>query len=117
MAVTPWAGATPLPVRSAATTARWSCSWRSDSRYWRCSDASVRLAFWLARAAALAPITRPAVVRVPRWALRVVLGPFADDVLASQRAVPAALLRDGFTFEHPDLASAARWLVTELRRR
>lgn len=60
---------------------------------------------------------RPAVVRVPRWALRVVLGPFADDVLASQRAVPAALLRDGFTFEHPDLASAARWLVTELRRR
>lgn len=54
---------------------------------------------------------RPAVLPVPRLALRIVLGGFADDVLSSQRAVPQVLLDDGFAFAHADLASAARWLT------
>nr|WP_297422166.1 TIGR01777 family oxidoreductase [uncultured Actinotalea sp.] len=54
---------------------------------------------------------RPAVLAVPRLALRVAVGEFADDILASQRAVPEALLASGFTFRHPDVAAAARWVT------
>lgn len=61
--------------------------------------------------AVAAALHRPAVIRVPRLALRVVLGEFADDVLASQRAVPATLTANGFTHRHTDLASAAAWVT------
>ena len=54
---------------------------------------------------------RPAVLRVPRVALRAAVGQFADDILASQRALPRVLLADGFTFEHADLAAAAAWVT------
>lgn len=60
---------------------------------------------------------RPAVLRVPRLALRVAVGGFADDVLSSQRAVPQVLLGDGFTFRHTSVDDAADWLVTTARRR
>lgn len=56
-------------------------------------------------------LRRPAVAAVPRFALRAVLGEFADDILSSQRAVPRVLLDDGFVFEHADVAAAARWLT------
>lgn len=56
-------------------------------------------------------LRRPAVLRVPRLALRIGLGPFADDVLASQRALPNVLLGDGFSYAHPDLDSAADWIT------
>lgn len=56
-------------------------------------------------------VSRPAVVPAPRFALRAVIGEFADYVTASQRVEPAALLASGFTFEHPDLDGAVRWLV------
>ncbi|HEV2088771.1 MAG TPA: TIGR01777 family oxidoreductase [Cryptosporangiaceae bacterium] len=53
---------------------------------------------------------RPAVLPVPRLALRTVLGPFADEgVLAGQRAVPAVLSAHGFAFTDPDVRSALRW--------
>lgn len=54
---------------------------------------------------------RPAVVPAPAFAVRAMLGQFAEDILGSQRVQPAVLLESGFTFEHPDGASAARWLV------
>jgi uncharacterized protein (TIGR01777 family) len=54
---------------------------------------------------------RPAVLAVPRLALRVAVGGFADDILASQRAVPEALLATGFSFRHADVAAAARWVT------
>lgn len=60
---------------------------------------------------------RPAYVRVPRFALRAVLGAFADDILSSQRALPAALLGDGFEFAHPDLTTAAEWVTRTPRPR
>lgn len=61
-------------------------------------------------------LRRPALLRVPRVALRVVLGDFADDVLSSQRALPTVLTSSGFQHEHPDLVSAAAW-VTRSRPR
>ena len=56
-------------------------------------------------------LRRPAVVRVPRVALRLVLGDFADDVLSSQRALPTVLAASGFEHNHPDLPRAAQWLT------
>lgn len=54
---------------------------------------------------------RPAVLPVPRLALRVALGEFAHDVLASQRVLPQRLQRAGFTHEHPHLPDALAHLL------
>jgi len=54
---------------------------------------------------------RPALVRVPRFALRLVLGEFADDVLASQHALPQVLADSGFRHVHPTLPQAAAWIT------
>jgi uncharacterized protein (TIGR01777 family) len=54
---------------------------------------------------------RPALVPAPAFALRLVLGEFASEVLASQRVLPVALEGSGFRFDHPDLESAARWVT------
>jgi uncharacterized protein (TIGR01777 family) len=51
---------------------------------------------------------RPAVLPVPRLALRVGLGEFADEAIASQRVLPGVLTKAGFAFRHPDLESAVR---------
>jgi uncharacterized protein (TIGR01777 family) len=56
-------------------------------------------------------LSRPAVVPAPRLALRVVVGEFADSILASQRVEPAALSSSGFEFEHGELDAAVSWLV------
>jgi uncharacterized protein (TIGR01777 family) len=50
---------------------------------------------------------RPAVLPVPAAALRLALGPFADEgALVSQRAEPRVLQRAGFRFHYPRLAAA-----------
>jgi hypothetical protein len=51
---------------------------------------------------------RPAVLPVPGFALRIVLGEFAGEVLVSQRAVPSRLIAAGFRFHHVDLGAALR---------
>jgi uncharacterized protein (TIGR01777 family) len=56
---------------------------------------------------------RPAPLAVPRFALRIALGPFAHDLVASQRVVPAVLGRTGFTWTHADHQDAARWVVEQ----
>jgi hypothetical protein len=53
-------------------------------------------------------VHRPAVLRVPGFALRVALDGLADEVLFSHRVVPAVLDRVGFRFGHPDLDGALR---------
>lgn len=58
-----------------------------------------------------AKLKRPAVVKAPGFALKAVLGGFADDILGSQHVVPTRLLETGYTFTHPTLASAIDWLV------
>ena len=55
-------------------------------------------------------LRRPALVPVPRFALRLVVGEFADEILASQRVVPQRLLESGFVFDHPDAASITQTL-------
>jgi hypothetical protein len=50
---------------------------------------------------------RPAVVPVPAFALRLALGPMADEaLLSSTRAIPKKLLEAGFGFTHPDIEQA-----------
>jgi uncharacterized protein (TIGR01777 family) len=53
---------------------------------------------------------RPTLLPAPAPALRLVLGEFSAEVLASQRMVPRRLLDAGFSFRHPDVDSAAEWL-------
>ena len=54
---------------------------------------------------------RPAILPSPAFALKLVLGEFATALLASQRALPSALLADGFSFRHPTLESALAELI------
>jgi uncharacterized protein (TIGR01777 family) len=53
-------------------------------------------------------VHRPALIPVPRFALRIVLGEFANEALASQRVLPAVLNRAGFSFADADLDAALR---------
>lgn len=55
---------------------------------------------------------RPAVLRVPAFALRCAFGEMADEtLLASQRVNPARLLSTRFLFRYPDLESTLRALL------
>ena len=58
-----------------------------------------------------AQLRRPAVMPVPALALKVALGEFASDILASARILPSVLTASGFVFEHDTIESAMRWLV------
>lgn len=56
-------------------------------------------------------LSRPALLPAPRFALRVVVGEFADSILASQRVRPTALAESGFTFDHAELTDGVSWLL------
>ncbi len=56
-------------------------------------------------------LRRPAFFRVPAWVLRLVLGELAEALLASQRAIPARLLRAGYAFSFQHLEPALRDLL------
>ncbi len=57
---------------------------------------------------------RPTLVPVPAFAVRLLLGEMGDELLLSgQKVLPKKLLASGFSFAHPDLASARR-AVTQL---
>lgn len=58
-----------------------------------------------------AALHRPAILPSPAFALRLALGEFASVLLASQRAVPAALEADGFQFRFPALEEALADLI------
>lgn len=65
-------------------------------------------------AALASALHRPAVLRVPSPALRLVMGKLADElVLPSQRMEPARLSGAGFRWQHPSLAQAAAWLTAK----
>lgn len=51
---------------------------------------------------------RPSFWPIPGLALRIVLDGFGGAALDSQRVMPAALVRAGFSYRHPDLESALR---------
>jgi len=56
-------------------------------------------------------VHRPAIVKVPAFAVRLVLGEFAQEVLGSVRALPTALADSGFTWVHPDVPDVAAWVT------
>jgi uncharacterized protein (TIGR01777 family) len=53
-----------------------------------------------------AVLSRPALARVPEFALRLALGEAAEAMLASQRVVPRRALDAGYQFRFPDLRGA-----------
>jgi uncharacterized protein (TIGR01777 family) len=58
-----------------------------------------------------AQLGRPALLPAPALALKVALGEFANDILASARVLPSVLTASGFVFEHDTIDSAMRWLA------
>jgi hypothetical protein len=54
---------------------------------------------------------RPALMPVPAPALRLVLGEFAQETLASARVIPGRLLETGYEFRYPELERALRHLL------
>lgn len=57
-------------------------------------------------------LNRPAVLRVPATALRLLMRDLAEELLlSSQRLEPAALAAAGFRWQHPSLAQAAEWVA------
>ncbi|WP_193214172.1 TIGR01777 family oxidoreductase [Luteolibacter marinus] len=56
-------------------------------------------------------LRRPAVMAAPAAVLKLALGDFASALLASQRAIPRALLESGFRFRYPTLELALDELV------
>lgn len=57
-------------------------------------------------------LNRPAGLTVPSFMLRLVLGEFAEMLLAGQRAVPDRLIKNGFVFRFPNLDRALVDLVS-----
>ena len=59
-----------------------------------------------------AVLARPAILPAPAPALRLAFGELADEaLLASQRAVPSALIAGGFPFRNPTFESALRHVL------
>lgn len=57
-----------------------------------------------------ATLRRPAFLRVPAFALRL-LGEFSHELLDSKRVLPAAATEHGFGFRYPELANALKMLL------
>jgi uncharacterized protein (TIGR01777 family) len=54
---------------------------------------------------------RPAILPLPSWLLKLAFGEMAKEtLLASQRALPAKLLKSGYAFRYPDLKTALEFL-------
>lgn len=65
-------------------------------------------------AALASALHRPAVLRVPSPALRLVMGKLADELLLpSQHMEPTLLSGAGFQWQHPSLAQAAAWVAAK----
>jgi uncharacterized protein len=53
-------------------------------------------------------VNRPSWARVPKTALRVVVGELASSLLSSHRVLPKRALENGFRFKYPDITEAMR---------
>jgi len=60
-----------------------------------------------------AVLHRPAVLPVPRFALKLALGEMANAVLGSQRVIPRVAQSAGFEFQYPQLRGALERLLAE----
>ncbi|WP_435300265.1 TIGR01777 family oxidoreductase [Timonella sp. A28] len=55
---------------------------------------------------------RPSFMKVPGFALRMVLGEFADEILQGVEITPSVLVELGFRFNHATVADAVQWAFT-----
>ena len=53
-------------------------------------------------------LQRPAVMPAPAWMMKLLLGDFGISLLQGQKAVPKALLKNGYSFAYPELGPALR---------
>jgi uncharacterized protein len=51
---------------------------------------------------------RPSLVSAPGFAVKIVVGEFADSVLTGQRVLPARAQKDGYHFRYPEIEQALR---------
>jgi uncharacterized protein (TIGR01777 family) len=58
-------------------------------------------------------LRRPSLMPAPAFMIRLILGEFGNVFLASQRTLPAKLLRHGFSFQYPQIQDAIRAVVGE----
>jgi len=58
-------------------------------------------------------LRRPALIPVPGFALRIVLGGFSSEILGSKKVAPKKLLDSGFEFDYPHLAPALAALIDQ----
>jgi hypothetical protein len=56
-------------------------------------------------------VNMPALFPIPAFALKALFGGMAQLLLASQRVMPEATLRTGFTFEYPDVFGALKVIL------
>ena len=56
-------------------------------------------------------VARPAILPIPGFLLKLLLGEFATVLLSSQRVLPKALQKNGFRFHYPDISSALANLI------
>ncbi|WP_370892300.1 TIGR01777 family oxidoreductase [Janibacter sp. GXQ6167] len=56
-------------------------------------------------------LSRPAVLPAPAFAMRIAVGEFAGEILASTKALPTVLEETGYRFTHEDIRSALRWIT------
>mgnify|MGYP003346257815 CR=1 FL=1 len=56
-------------------------------------------------------LRRPALIPVPGFALRIVLGGFSSEILGSKKVTPKKLIDSGFEFDYPHLAPALAALI------
>ena len=56
-------------------------------------------------------VGRPAIMPAPAFAVRLILGGFADEILFSKRAAPERLAEAGFVFAYPELEPALRQVL------
>ncbi len=55
---------------------------------------------------------RPALLKVPAFAMRLMLGEFGKSIMGSQRGTPQKLLKEGFQFKYPDFESAMKEVLS-----
>ena len=58
-------------------------------------------------------LRRPALIPVPGFALRIVLGGFSSEILGSKKVTPKKLIDSGFEFDYPHLAPALAALIDQ----
>ena len=60
-------------------------------------------------------LRRPAVLPAPAFAVRAILGEFANEVLEGQRVMPQRLADSGYAFRYPQLEPALRHVLGRAR--